>query len=147
MSNGLINILLVEDSPADIRLTQEALKENKFQVNLHVVMDGEEAMYFLKKQNQYAKKPTPGLILLDLNMPKKDGREVLKEIKEDPLLRSIPVVVLTISQAEEDIILSYNYHVNCYIRKPLDLNKFIEVVKAIESFWLTIVTLPPKPHS
>ena len=147
MIPGLINILLVEDNPADIRLTQEALKENKLKVNLHIAMDGEEAMAFLNKQNKYAKMPTPDLILLDLNMPKKDGREILKDIKEDPLLKIIPIVVLTISQAEEDIILAYKYHVNCYIRKPLDLNRFIEVVKAIESFWLTIVTLPPKPHS
>ena len=144
MNPAPINILLVEDNPADIRLTQEALKENKLKVNLHLAMDGVEAMAFLKKQNKYAKMPTPDLILLDLNMPRKDGREVLKEIKEDPLLRTIPVVVLTISQSEEDILLTYKYHVNCYIRKPLDLDKFIEVVKHIESFWLTIVTLPPK---
>ena len=146
MEFGPIDILLVEDNPADIRLTQEALKENKIRVNLHIAMDGVEAMEFLTKQNKFAKVPTPDLIILDLNMPRKDGREVLKEIKEDPLLKTIPVVVLTISQAEEDIILTYNYHVNCYIRKPLDLEKFIEVVKTIESFWLTIVTLPPKTH-
>ena len=142
-----VDILLVEDNPADIRLTQEALKENKIKVNLHIAMDGVEAMDFLKKQNKYKKMPTPHLIILDLNMPRKDGREVLKEIKEDPLLKIIPVVVLTISQAEEDILLTYNYHVNCYIRKPLDLDKFIEVVKTIESFWLTIVTLPPKSQA
>lgn len=139
-----ITILMVEDNPADIRLTQEAFKENKISVNLHIAKDGVEAMDFLKKHHPYAKMPTPDLIILDLNMPKKDGREVLKEIKEDPLLKTIPVVVLTISQSEEDILLTYNEHVNCYIRKPLDLDKFIEVVKAIESFWLTIVTLPPK---
>ncbi len=144
MAFGPIDILLVEDNPADIRLTEEALKENKLKVNLYTVLDGVEAMAFLKKENKYEKMPTPDLMILDLNMPKKDGREVLKEVKEDPVLRSIPIVVLTISQAEEDIIFSYNYHVNCYIRKPLDLNKFIEVVKSIESFWLTIVTLPPK---
>lgn len=137
-------ILLVEDSQADIRLTQEALKENKVKINLHIVNDGVEAMEFLRKQNKYANAPTPDLILLDLNMPRKDGREVLKEVKEDPALSAIPIVVLTISKAEEDILLSYKYHVNCYIRKPLDLTKFIEVVKAITSFWFTIVTLPPK---
>lgn len=137
-------ILLVEDSPADIRLTQEALKENKLKVNLHIVNDGVEAMDFLRKNGKYAKSPRPDLILLDLNMPRKDGREVLKEVKEDPDLRSIPVIILTISKAEEDILLTYQYHVNCYIRKPLDLTKFIEVVKEIESFWLTIVSLPPK---
>ena len=146
MSFGPISILLVEDNPADIRLTEEALKENKLKVNLYTAMDGVEAMAFLRKENKYATMPTPDLILLDLNMPKKDGREVLKEVKEDPILKSIPIVILTISQAEEDVLLTYNYHVNCYIRKPLDLNKFIDVVKAIESFWLTIVTLPPKPE-
>ena len=146
MSFGPISILLVEDNPADIRLTEEALKENKLKVNLYTAMDGVEAMAFLRKENKYATMPTPDLILLDLNMPRKDGREVLKEVKEDPILKSIPIVVLTISQAEEDVLLTYKYHVNCYIRKPLDLNNFIDVVKAIESFWLTIVTLPPKPE-
>lgn len=140
----IAEILLVEDNPADIRLTQEALKENKMKVNLHITRDGVEAMEFLKKQNQYSTAPTPDLILLDLNMPRKDGREVLKEIKEDLLLSTIPVVILTVSQAEEDILLSYQYHVNCYIRKPLDLQQFMNVVKQIESFWFTIVTLPPK---
>ena len=138
------DILLVEDSPADIRLTQEALKENKFKVNLHVVNDGEEAMAFLRKQGQYVNAPIPDLVLLDLNMPKKDGREVLKEVKEDLVLKTIPVVILTISKAEEDILTAYKYHANSYIRKPLDLEKFIAVVKEIESFWITIVTLPPK---
>lgn len=137
-------ILLVEDSPADIRLTQEALKENKLKINLHIAIDGVEAMEFLEKKNKYKDMPTPDLILLDLNMPKKDGREVLKEIKENPLLQSIPVIILTISKSEEDILLAYKYHVNCYIRKPLDMKKFIEVVQSIESFWFTIVTLPPK---
>lgn len=137
-------ILLVEDSPADIRLTQEALKENKLKINLHIATDGIQAMEFLKKQNKYKDELTPDLILLDLNMPKKDGREVLKEIKEDPILRSIPVIILTISKSDEDILLAYKYHVNCYIRKPLDMKKFIEVVQSIESFWFTIVTLPPK---
>jgi CheY-like chemotaxis protein len=137
-----IEILLVEDSPADIRLTEEALKENKLKVNLNVVNDGVEAMEYLRNENKYADKPRPDLILLDLNMPRKDGREVLKEIKEDQHLRTIPVVVLTISKSEEDILLTYKQHVNCYIRKPLDLNQFMEVVKKIENFWFTIVTLP-----
>ncbi|KTD54722.1 response regulator [Legionella quateirensis] len=139
-----IEILLVEDSPADIRLTQEALKENKLAVNLNIVNDGVEAMEFLRKENKYAKVPKPDLILLDLNMPRKDGREVLKEVKDDPELRTIPIVILTISKAEEDILLTYKHHVNCYIRKPLDLNQFMDVVKKIESFWFTIVTLPPQ---
>jgi chemotaxis family two-component system response regulator Rcp1 len=137
-------ILLIEDNPADIRLTQEALKDNKLAVNLHIVNDGAEAMEFLSKKKKYADAPTPDLILLDLNMPKKDGREVLKEIKRAPALQTIPVIILTTSQSEEDILLTYKYHANCYIRKPLDLIKFIEVIKEIESFWLTIVTLPPK---
>lgn len=139
-----INILLVEDSIGDIRLTQEALKESKLKVNLEVVMDGEEAMEFLHKEGKYADKEKPDLILLDLNLPKKNGRQVLREIKEDSNLKSIPVAVLTISKAEEDILESYKLHVNCYITKPLDLNQFVEVVKSIESFWFTIVTLPPK---
>jgi two-component system response regulator len=139
-----ITILLVEDSVGDIRLTQEALKESKLKVDLHVVMDGEEAMDFLNKKNKYSDKPTPDVILLDLNLPKKDGRQVLKEIKESPDLKRIPVAVLTISKAEEDILQTYNLHANCYITKPLDLDKFVEVVKSIENFWFTIVTLPPK---
>jgi CheY-like chemotaxis protein len=141
-----IDILLVEDSIGDIRLTEEALKESKLKVNLHIVMDGVEAMAFLRKEGKYSGRPTPDLILLDLNLPKKDGRQVLKEIKEDPGLRSIPVAILTISKAEEDILQTYNLHVNCYINKPLDLNRFIDVVRSIENFWFTIVTLPPKPN-
>lgn len=140
----IADILLVEDNLADVRLTQEALKENKLRVNLHVANDGVEAMAFLKKQDQYANKPTPDLVLLDLNMPRKDGKEVLKEMKEDPMLNTIPVIILTVSKAEEDIALAYKYNVNCYITKPLDLEKFISVVKAIETFWLSIVTLPQK---
>jgi chemotaxis family two-component system response regulator Rcp1 len=137
-------VLLVDDSPADIRLTQEALKETNLKVNLHVVTDGVEALDFLRKKNKFNNAPTPDLIFLDLNMPKKDGREVLKEIKEDPILRVIPVVIMTISQAEEDILLSYRAHANCYIKKSLDLVNFIDAVKAVESFWLTVVTLPAK---
>lgn len=137
-------LLLVEDSLADVRLTEEALKENKLKVNLHVVNDGLQAMEFLRKQGKYANAPTPDLILLDLNMPRMDGREVLKTIKEDTILSIIPVIVLTISDAEQDISFCYQHHVNCYIKKPLDLKKFIDVVAAIESFWLTVVTLPSK---
>ncbi len=135
-------ILLVEDNPGDVRLTQEVFKENKLRNNLNVVEDGLEAMDFLRRVGKYADAPRPDLILLDLNLPKKDGREVLEEIKEDPNLKHIPVVVLTTSQAEEDIIKSYNLHANCYITKPVDLEQFITVVKSIEDFWLTIVKLP-----
>jgi chemotaxis family two-component system response regulator Rcp1 len=143
--NGIgqdVKILLVEDNPADVRLTEEALKENKLRNNLSVVEDGLEAMDFLHRTNGHAEASRPDLILLDLNLPKKDGREVLAEIKKDPDLRSIPVVVLTTSKAEEDIIKTYNLHANCYINKPVDLEQFISVVKSIEDFWLTIVKLP-----
>lgn len=136
------DILLVEDNPGDVRLTQEALKENKVRNNLSVVEDGLEAMAFLHQAGKYADAPRPDLVLLDLNLPKKDGREVLAEIKEDPNLKHIPIVVLTTSKAEEDIIKSYNLHANCYITKPVDLEQFITIVKSIEDFWLTIVKLP-----
>jgi len=139
-----INILLVEDNPGDVRLTREALKETKVLNSLDVVHDGVEALTFLRRENGYADAPTPDLILLDLNMPRKDGREVLAEIKSDDILRRIPVVVLTISEAEEDILKTYDLHANCYITKPLDLEKFAKVVKTIEDFWMTIVKLPPK---
>ena len=137
-----VKILLVEDNPGDVRLTQEAFKENKVRNSLSVVEDGLEAMAFLHRAGKYTEAPRPDLILLDLNLPKKDGREVLAEIKEDPKLKSIPVVVLTTSKAEEDIIKSYNLHANCYITKPVDLEQFITVVKSIEDFWLTVVKLP-----
>jgi CheY-like chemotaxis protein len=137
-----IEILLVEDSPGDVRLTQEVLKEAKVRNQLHVVGDGAEAMTFLKKEGKYADAPRPDLILLDLNLPKKDGREVLDEIKSDENLRRIPVVVLTISKSEEDVFKSYDLHANCYITKPVDLDQFLKVVKSIEDFWLTIVKLP-----
>lgn len=137
-----VNILLVEDSPGDIRLTQEALKESKLKIDLQVVMDGVEAMDYLNQQGKYKDLPRPDLILLDLNLPRKDGRQVLQEIKEDLKLRVIPVIVLTISKSEEDILRSYDLHANCYITKPLNLDKFLEIVKAIENFWFTIVTLP-----
>lgn len=135
---------MVEDNPGDVRLTVEALKENKLHNNLHVVGDGEEAMVFLRRESEYADVPRPDLILLDLNMPKKDGRETLAEIKEDPDLKRIPVVILTTSQAEEDVLKTYDLHANCYVTKPVDLDQFIKVVKTIEDFWLTIVRLPVK---
>ena len=137
-----VNILLVEDNPGDVRLTKEAFKEAKVNNNLHIVSDGVEALDFLRRKGKYIGAPRPDIILLDLNMPKKNGREVLAEIKADPDLMRIPVLVLTISQAEEDILRSYNLHANCYIQKPVDINKFIDVVKSIEGFWLTIVKLP-----
>lgn len=138
-----VEILLVEDSPADVRLTREALKEEKLHINLNVVGDGVEAMKYLRKEGKYSKAIKPDLILLDLNLPKKDGREVLKELKSDDNLRVIPTVILTISKAEEDLVKTYNLHANCYITKPLDLNQFSHVVKSIKDFWLTIVKLPP----
>lgn len=139
-----IEILLVEDNPGDVRLAREALKENKVENNLHIVEDGVSAMEFLRKQGKYQNAARPDLILLDLNLPKKDGREVLAEIKADNDLKRIPVVMLTISKAEEDILRAYNLHVNCYITKPIDLDQFIKVVRSVEDFWLTIVKLPPK---
>jgi chemotaxis family two-component system response regulator Rcp1 len=138
----MIDILMVEDSPDDVELTLEALKEIKMRNALHVVEDGVEALAFLRREGEYTNAPRPDLILLDLNLPKKDGREVLQEIKADRNLQRIPVVVLTISQAEEDILRAYNLHVNCYIAKPVDLNQFVKVVQAIEEFWLSIVKLP-----
>ena len=137
----IIDILLVEDNPGDARLAKEALKEGKVKNQLHIVTDGVEATDFLFKRNDYKDAPRPDLIILDLNLPKKDGREVLAEIKADENLKRIPVVILTISKAEEDILRTYNLHANCYITKPLDLNKFFEVVKSIEDFWLTVVKL------
>ena len=134
-----IVVLLVEDDPGDVVLIQEAFEHNKVRNRLHVVGDGVEAMQFLRDGGG----ERPDLILLDLNLPRKDGREVLAEVKADPELRSIPVVVLTTSQAEEDIIRSYHLHANCYVTKPVDLDKFIVVVQSIDRFWLTVVTLPP----
>ena len=141
-----IDILLVEDNPGDERLTREALKEGKVYSNLHWVKDGVEAMEFLRRQGKYSGVPRPDIILLDLNLPKKDGREVLQDIKNDPELKRIPVVVLTTSKAEEDVLRTYNLHANCYVTKPVDLEKFIVVVKSIDAFWLTVVTLPPNGH-
>jgi two-component system, chemotaxis family, response regulator Rcp1 len=138
-----VEILLVEDNPGDYRLTQEALREGKVYNNLHWARDGVEALDFLMRRGSHAAAPRPDIILLDLNLPKKDGREVLSEIKGDPGLRPIPVVILTTSKAEEDILRSYDLHANCYVTKPVDLDKFIVVVQSIDRFWLTVVTLPP----
>jgi CheY-like chemotaxis protein len=136
-------LLLVEDNPGDVRLTIEALKEGKVINNLTVVKDGEEAIAALRRQGRYLNAARPDLILLDLNLPKKGGLEVLEEIKQDPDLRQIPVVVLTTSRAEQDILNTYNQHANCYIVKPVDLNQFMDVVQSIKSFWLAVVTFPP----
>jgi two-component system, chemotaxis family, response regulator Rcp1 len=137
-----IEILLVEDNPGDVRLTIEGLRESKVRNNLHVAPDGVAALEFLRRDGTYADAPRPDLILLDLNLPKKDGREVLAEIKADPALRTIPVVVLTTSSAEKDVLRTYELQAASYITKPVDLEQFITVVKSIEDFWLTIVTLP-----
>ena len=137
-----VEILLVEDSPGDVRLTKEALKEGKILNHLHVVGDGVEALAFLRQEGSYAGAPRPDLILLDLNLPRKDGREVLESIKEDPDLRRIPVVILTTSSAERDVLQSYDLHANCYVTKPVDLEQFISVVRSVEDFWLTVVKLP-----
>ncbi|MCE9614218.1 MAG: response regulator [Lentisphaerae bacterium] len=138
-----IRILLVEDNPGDVQLTREALRENKVMNELYVARDGEEALRFLRREDTFATAPRPELILLDLNLPRKDGREVLADIKSDPDLRRIPVVVLTTSKAESDIIRSYDLHVNCYVTKPLNLDRFMDVVREIKTFWLSIVELPP----
>jgi two-component system, chemotaxis family, response regulator Rcp1 len=137
-----IDILLVEDNPGDVRLTLELLRESKVRNNLHVARDGVEAMAFLRREGQYANEARPDLLLLDLNLPRKDGRQVLAEIKADPVLKTIQVVVLTTSRAEQDVLRSYELQANCYITKPVDLEQFVTVVRTIEDFWLTIVTLP-----
>jgi two-component system, chemotaxis family, response regulator Rcp1 len=137
-----IEILLVEDSPADVDLTREALEDAKVRNNLSVVNDGDQALQFLRREGPYADATRPDLILLDLNLPRRDGREVLAEIKADDELRRIPVVVLTTSEAEQDILKSYDLHANCYVTKPVDLERFITVVRSIEDFWLAIVKLP-----
>lgn len=142
MNGRPIEILLVDDNPGDVRLTLEALRDGKVQNTLHVARDGVEAIAFLRREGKYADAPRPGLILLDLNLPKKNGTQVLAEIKEDPALKHIPVVILTGSQAGEDIIKAYNLHANCYVTKPIDLEQFITVVQSITDFWLTIVKLP-----
>jgi CheY-like chemotaxis protein len=137
-----VEILLVEDNPGDVRLTREALKEGKIRNNLNVVGDGVEALRYLRREGQYAESTRPDLILLDLNLPKMDGREVLEAVKADPSLRLIPIVVLTSSAAEQDIVRAYDLHANCYVSKPVDLDQFIHVVKSIEDFWFSIVKLP-----
>jgi two-component system, chemotaxis family, response regulator Rcp1 len=142
-----IEVLLVEDSPGDVRLTKEAFKDAKVHINLHVASDGAKAMAFLKREGEHSNAPRPDLILLDLNLPRKDGREVLAEIKESPTLKSIPVVVLTTSSSEADILRSYQLHANCYITKPVGLEGFLTVVKSIDSFWLSVVKLPHEPRS
>jgi chemotaxis family two-component system response regulator Rcp1 len=139
-----VQILLVEDSPGDVRLTQEVLRDAKIANELHVVGDGEAAMDFLRRRGEYQDKPRPDLVLLDLNLPRKDGREVLAEIKADPELRPIPVIVLTTSAADRDVLQSYEAAANSYITKPIDLNDFIAVVRTLEDFWLSIVRLPPR---
>jgi two-component system, chemotaxis family, response regulator Rcp1 len=139
-----IEILLVEDNPGDARLTQEALREGHVRNRLHHVLDGVEAMEFVRREGQYADAPRPDLILLDLNLPRRDGRATLAELKEDPDLRLIPVVILTTSEAEQDIVRTYELRGNCYITKPVDLEKFLEIVRLIEDFWLTIVKLPSR---
>jgi len=141
-----IEVLLVEDSLGDIRLTREAFKDAKVHINLHIATDGTKAMAFLMREGEHANVPRPDLILLDLNLPKKDGREVLKEIKESPKLKSIPVVILTTSALDADILRSYMLHANCYITKPVDLDGFINVVKSIDNFWLSVVKLPHEEH-
>ena len=137
-----IEILLVEDNPGDVRLTMEGLNEGKVRNNLHVARDGVEALAFLRREGQFAGAVRPDLVLLDLNLPRKDGREVRSESKSEPDLKTIPVVVLTTSRAEQDVLHSYQLQANCYITKPVDLEQFMTVVKSIEDFWLTIVTLP-----
>ncbi len=143
-TNHEIDILLVEDNPGDVRLTMEALKEAKLLNRITNVPDGVEALSYLRKEGKYANAARPDLILLDLNLPKKDGREVLAEVKTDPDLKRIPVVILTTSRAEQDILKAYNLHANCYISKPVDLDQFVKVAKSIDSFWFTIVRLPPE---
>jgi chemotaxis family two-component system response regulator Rcp1 len=137
-----VEFLLAEDNPGDVRLTKEALRESKISNNLNVVPDGVEAMAFLRREGKYFDAPRPDVILLDLNLPKKDGREVLAEVKADPHLRLIPVVIITSSEAEQDVLKTYELHANCYVTKPVDLEQFIKVIQSIETFWLTIVTLP-----
>lgn len=147
MDKDPMQILLVEDQPAAVRLVQEVLKENNGNHNLYVAKDGVEAMAFLHREGEYALAPRPDLILLDLSLPKKDGREVLAEIKSDDKLKRIPVVILTVSESEEDILKTYNLQANCYITKPIHLERFIQVIKSIENFWLNIVKLPPQQTS
>jgi two-component system, chemotaxis family, response regulator Rcp1 len=146
MDAAPFEVLLVEDSPGDVRLTREAFKDAKVHINLNVASDGAEAMDFLNRKGKHSDVPRPDLILLDLNLPKKDGREVLDEIKQSPVLKSIPVVILTTSASDEDILRSYRLHANCYITKPVGLDGFLEVVRSIDTFWLSVVKLPHEPR-
>ena len=139
-----VDILLIEDNPGDVRLMREGLRDAKIINNLAVVRDGIEALAFLRQKSPYSDAPRPDLILLDLNLPRKDGREVLAEIKQDADFKRIPVVVITSSRAEQDVLKSYNLHANCYVTKPVDLEQFVAVVRSVEHFWLGIVKLPPK---
>jgi len=139
-----VEILLAEDNPGDVKLTEKALEQGHIINNLHVVTDGVEAMQFLRQEGEYADKPRPDLVLLDLNMPRKDGKEVLKDVKDDPDLRRIPIVVLTSSEAEEDIVRSYDLHANAYLTKPVDFSGFLDIVEHIEDFWLSVVKMPPE---
>lgn len=142
-TGNLVHILLVEDSPTDVMMTREALEHYKVLNPLHIVEDGVEAMEYLRREGQYVSARRPGLIILDLNLPRKSGREVLQELKTDPGLSNIPVVILTTSKAEEDVVKSYGLHANCYITKPVDFAKFTDVVRTINDFWFGVVTLPP----
>jgi chemotaxis family two-component system response regulator Rcp1 len=137
-----VRILLVEDNPGDVRLTKEAFREGKVNNEMYVVSDGVEALEFLRRENGYADRPHPDIVLLDLNLPRKDGREVLAELKQDAELRHIPVIVLTTSEAEGDVRESYDLHANCYIKKPVDISRFIDVLRALDEFWFSIVRLP-----
>jgi chemotaxis family two-component system response regulator Rcp1 len=137
-----VNVLLVEDNPGDVRLMREAMRDGEWFKKLHAVEDGEKALAYLRREGQYDRAPKPDLIILDLNLPKKDGREVLQEIKADDTLRRIPVVILTTSEAERDICRAYDLHANCYIKKPSDLDEYLDVIRACENFWLHVVRLP-----
>lgn len=141
-----VEILLAEDNPGDAKLTEKAFEQGKILNNLHIVENGAEALKFLRKEDQYQEKPRPDLILLDLNMPKKDGWDVLEELKEEPELSRIPVIVLTSSEAEEDVVKSYDLQANAYLTKPVDFQGFMEIVNGFEEFWLSVVKMPPKEH-
>lgn len=141
-----IEVLMAEDNEDDIELTREAFAESKFHVNLHVVRDGVEAMAFLRREGGYEAVPRPDLLLLDLNMPRKDGREVLEDVRNDPALQYLPIVVLTTSGREEDVLRAYELNANCYVRKPVDFSQFMRVVELINEFWITVVVLPPRPE-
>jgi CheY-like chemotaxis protein len=140
---GVVDVLLVEDDPGDILMTREAFQHYRIRNELHVVTDGEQALEYLHQTGEYAGAPRPGLVLLDLNLPRRDGLEVLADLKQDPVLRVIPVVILTTSQAEEDILRSYSLHANAYVSKPVDFERFIDVIRQIDNFFITVVKLPP----